>query len=190
MRSTPAQSLRGQHSRETGKVAAIADEGFRSKSARAETGFGFRQFDRIGVETEQAATGCEPRENCFRVTAIAERAIHRDFSGLRGEDRQNFRNHDRSVRTRGSFSGREDLRDGLAIARGVVLFVFLLEAARILAAVARTPSVSRCLIGRTHQMRTRSFGATNSLSPDFTPKAVYQSSIFRAGPLTRYCRGE
>src|SRR5215217_9032653 len=41
-----------------------------------------------------------------------------------------------------------------------------------------------------YQIRTRSVGSTKSFSLGWTSKASYQSSMFRTGPLTRYCRGE
>ena len=47
------------------------------------------------------------------------------------------------MRAGGSFPGRQHLRDGLGVARRIVLLVFLLETARILAAVAGTPLVCR-----------------------------------------------
>ncbi len=51
--------------------------------------------------------------------------------------------HDRPVRPGGSFARREDLRDRVRITFGMVFLVFLLEAARVSAGVARTPAAGR-----------------------------------------------
>src|SRR5262249_10782184 len=49
---------------------------------------------------------------------------------------------------------------------------------------------SQIAIGAGHQIRTRCSGVTNILSVGWTLKASYQTSVFRAGPITRNWRGE
>ena len=44
---------------------------------------------------------------------------------------------------------------------------------------------SQIAIGAPHQIRTRCSGATNILSLDWILNASYQTSLFRAGPITR-----
>ena len=89
------------------------------------------------------SAGLESGENFLRVAAVAERAIHGDFAGLGREHCQNFRDHDRPVRARGRFAGREDFGDGVGVTLRIALLVFLLEPARVFAGIAHAPAMRR-----------------------------------------------
>src|SRR5258707_14483735 len=106
-------------------------ENIRAETERAEAGFGFRKFNRIGVEPEQFSSRLKAFENFLCVSAVAERAVSGNFAGLGLEHSQNFRDHDGPMRAGGSFAGREDFADSFGVTLWVVLLVFLLEAARI-----------------------------------------------------------
>ncbi len=58
-----------------------------------------------------------------------------------GKDFQNLRHHDGPVRAGGCFAGRDNFGDGFPVTLRIVFFVFLLETARMLAAVARSALV-------------------------------------------------
>ena len=77
------------------------------------------------------------RENFLGVSAVAQRAVDGDFARLGRKDFQDLGHHDGPVRAGRRFAGRHDFGDRLPIALRIVLFVLLLEAARVLAAVTR-----------------------------------------------------
>src|ERR1039458_3117562 len=108
---------------------------------RPQTRLRFRQLHRVGVEAEQSAAGQNFRQDFLRVAAVAERAIHRDFAGLRREDGENLRDHDRAMRAHRSFSAGDDFRNGFRIA--AVLLVFVLKPARIFSTITHAAFV-RC----------------------------------------------
>jgi hypothetical protein len=86
------------------------------------------------------------------MAAVAERAIHADFARSRSEDFEDFRQHDRPMRAGGGLAGGEDFLDRVGIAGRIVLLVFLLEPARVLAGVTRAAPVRR---GRAFGRRDR-----------------------------------
>ena len=45
----------GENSRKTSKICPVHGKGVRTKSERAKTGFGFRQFDGIDIEADKSA---------------------------------------------------------------------------------------------------------------------------------------
>ena len=71
------------------------------------------------------------------MAAVAEGAVDGGLAGLKREDGENFLHHDGAVHAGGGLAGGEDLGDIVGVARRVVLLIFLLEAARVLAGVAR-----------------------------------------------------
>jgi hypothetical protein len=71
------------------------------------------------------------REDFPRVTAVTERAIHREFAGSGHQRFQNFRDHDGSMAAGGGFAGSEHFGDGVRVTLRIVLLIFLLEATRI-----------------------------------------------------------
>src|SRR5437762_1983876 len=104
----------------------MRDEIFRTES------FGsLRQLDRINIQTDESSTRQDALQNLARMSAVAERAIHRDLTGLRVEHFENLRDHDRPVRPRRRLAGREHLRNGFGVASRVALFILLLKAARM-----------------------------------------------------------
>ena len=109
------------------------------KTQCAQTCLGFRQFNRVVVEAEQFSARQNFRKNFLRVTAVTERAIHRDVAGFGRERLENFRNHDWPMRARRCFSRRYDFCNRCRIA--AMFFVFFLEAARVFAAVTHAPFV-------------------------------------------------
>ena len=119
-------------------------ESVRPKAEGAEASFGLGELNRIGVEAEEASTGLEAGKEFLRVAAVAERAIDCDIAGLGGECFQDFRDHDGPVHARGRLAGGEDFRDRPGVALRVALLVFLIEAPRVFASVARTAAVGRC----------------------------------------------
>ena len=125
----------GEHLRQPREVAPVGGESFRAETKRAKTTFGLGQLNRIGIEAEQASGGLEAGEDFLRVSAVAERAIHRDLAGTRIQRGENFRDHDRTVHAGGSFTCGENFGDGFAIALWIAFLVFVLEATRIPAAV-------------------------------------------------------
>ena len=77
------------------------------------------------------AAWLQTSQQLLRMAAMPERAIHAHFARPRREDFENLRHHDRAMRSRGRLSGREHFRDCIRVTRGIVLFVFLVEAPRI-----------------------------------------------------------
>ena len=77
------------------------------------------------------------------MSAVAECAVHRHFSGLGRKDCEDFGHYDRAMRAGRGFAGSEDFGDGDGVALGIVFLVFLLKAARMFAGVARAPTVGR-----------------------------------------------
>ena len=82
--------IRRQHLRQPGEIAAVRGENCFAKTQRPQARLGFRQFHRIGVEAEQFSAGQNFGKNFLRVAAVAKRAIHRDFAGLRREHLPEF----------------------------------------------------------------------------------------------------
>ena len=68
---------------------------------RAEPRLGARQFERIDVEADQASAGLDALEDRLRMTAAAERAVHRDLAGYRAQAAHHFADHDRPMRAPG-----------------------------------------------------------------------------------------
>ena len=99
---------------------------------------------------------CNALQDLLRMPAIAERAIRRDLSALRRQRGQHFGDHDRPMRASRRLPGREDFSDGLGVSLRIVLFVFLVEATRVFAAIARTPSMRRGIDG--HNAASRKLG--------------------------------
>ncbi len=71
----------------------------------------------------------------MRVAAVTERSIDRDLAGFWIERGENFSHHDRSMRPRRRFPGCDHFPDRFGITPGLMLFVFILETARIFPAV-------------------------------------------------------
>src|SRR5256885_7694427 len=98
---------------------------------------GFRELDGIGVQTEQVSAGLQTGEDCLGMAAVAERAVHRDVAGLRGQGGEDFCHHDRTMRAGGSLTGCNDFRNGGGITRRIVFLVLLYETSRNLPAISR-----------------------------------------------------
>ena len=114
------------------------------------------------VQSNQASTRLNARQDFPGMSAEAQRAIHRHLAWLGREHLQDFRNHDRAVHPGGRFPGRQYFGDGFRVAGRVVLLVFLVEAARVPPRVTRTPPMGRSRIGR--WLRNIFFG--HSVVPD------------------------
>ncbi len=78
------------------------------------------------------------------MTAVAEGYIRAAFTGLRGQMFEYLGHQNGPMLTGRSLAGGDDLRDGLRVALGVELLVFLFEAPRVCAAVAH-PAAERLL---------------------------------------------
>jgi hypothetical protein len=87
-------------------------------------------------------------KNFLRVSAVAQGAINRDFARLWGKDAQDLRYHDWPMRAGGRLPGGDDFSHGLLMSLRSVFLIFFLEAAGILAAVARATLVWRRSGGR------------------------------------------
>jgi hypothetical protein len=124
-----------------GEVGAMSGENIRAKAEGSEASFGFWEFDRIGVEADEATAGLDARQDFLSMAAITERAIDCDFAELWSEDVENFPDHDGAMGAGGCFAGGEDFGDGFGVTLGIVFFVFFLEAARVLAGVARAAAM-------------------------------------------------
>ena len=126
-------------SRKTGKVRPVHGKGVRTKSERAQTRFGFRQFDGIDIEADKPAARLERWEECDRMAAIAERAIHGEFARLRSKNFHDLANHDRPMRAGRRLAAGDDLGDVAGITLRRMLFVLFRKVSRILSAVPRPP---------------------------------------------------
>ena len=98
-------------------------------------------LDRIDIQADQPSTGCEHRQHFPRVSAKAERAIHRQIARPQREHFENFRHHNRPVAARRRLAGCDHLGHIGGITRGIVLLVFVFKPPRILARVTGTPPV-------------------------------------------------
>ena len=79
MMSAPADSRVGEGLRQTGKITRRAVKTSSPNPRRAQPGFGFRKLDRIGVQSQQPSAGQDAGQKFLRVSAEAQRAIHRDL---------------------------------------------------------------------------------------------------------------
>src|ERR1019366_6376376 len=70
------ESFGRKHLRQTGEVPVPRDEGLRTESGGAQTGFRARQLERIHVEADQASSRLDAFEDRLRVTAAAKRAVN------------------------------------------------------------------------------------------------------------------
>src|SRR5437763_12780263 len=104
-------------------------ENFWSKPKGAQSSLGSGQFEWVGVQTEQAASGLDAREEFLGMAAVSERAINGQFPRLRSKHFQNFCHHHRAMRAGWGFARGEDFGNRFGVALGLVLFVFLLESA-------------------------------------------------------------
>jgi len=112
-----------------------------------------RQFNGINVQSDQPPAGLKSKKNLLRMTAVPERAIHCDLTGLRRKHFQDFRDHDGPMRAGRRFAGRENFRDRFAIPLGIVFLVFVLESARILASVTASSPMRSCGRGIAGRLR-------------------------------------
>jgi len=135
------QFRRGEDLGEAGEIGAVGRERIRAEAEEAETGLGLWQFDGIGIEAKQASARLNVSQQFLRMAAVTESAIDADFARSRSEDFEDFRQHDRPVRTGGRLAASEDFLDRIGIPGGIVLLVFLLEAARVLAGVTRAAAM-------------------------------------------------
>ena len=119
------------------------DEYVGLEAGRAKTHFGARQLKRVDIEPDHAAARPHSIQNGSRMTAPAERAIHRDLAGDRSKAAQDFVPHDGEMHSRRRPAGREDLLHVRGIPLGVELLVSVLKRARALARVASTSRVYR-----------------------------------------------
>src|SRR5205823_1353979 len=88
-------------------------------------GFGFRQFDRIDVETDKPAARLQRREQRDRMAAVAKRAINSQFAWLRSKRVDDFTNHHRPMRTGGRLAACNHFLDvGRIALRRVLLILF------------------------------------------------------------------
>ena len=127
----------GENLRKAREVAAMRLKGFGTETERAQASLGLGQFHWIGIEADQPASGLNPRQDLPRMSAVAERAIHGNLPGRRGQDIQDFRDHDRTVRAGGRFPGGDDFLNRLRVELRIALLVFVLKPARIPARVTR-----------------------------------------------------
>src|SRR5205085_7523502 len=81
-----------------------------------------------------------PRQDGARMTAAAEGAIDGDVTGRRPKAVQHFGHHDRPVHPGGRLARRQDLLDVRGVAPRVEFLVLLVEMARVLALIPRSPS--------------------------------------------------
>ena len=126
-----------QHLREAGEVRAMHGQRFIGEAERPQPRFAFREFDGIDIEPDEPSAGLHGAEQLARMAAVAERAIHDDFAGLRRERFHDLAHHDRAVRAGRRLAAREHPRHVFGVARGIVLLVFFAELPRVPAAVAR-----------------------------------------------------
>ena len=70
------------------------------------------------------------------MATVSKCAIYRYFAGRRLENCKNLVDHDGSMRTGRSLATSEDFLDVGGVALGLVLFVLLIEATRVLAVIA------------------------------------------------------
>ena len=73
------------------------------------------------------------------MSAVAQRAIHGDFTGLRGQHGEDFRNHDGAMAPGWSFASSNHFGYRLRVL--TVLFVFFFKPARIFSPIARAAFV-------------------------------------------------
>ena len=153
------QPLGGQHLRQAREVRVARDEHVGAEAGRAQTRFRARQLERVDIEPDEAAARPHTLQDRSRMTAPAERAIHRDLAGARSKAAQDFVHHDRQMHARRRPAGREDLLHVRGVPLGVQLLVFVVKRARVLARVAPASRVhggtSGGLSGTPYSIRAR-----------------------------------
>ena len=120
---------------QAGKIAAVGGEYFRPETLLTQSGLRFRQFNGIGIEPKQSAARNDFAENVCRMTAVTQRAVHRNFARLRGEDLEDFGHHDGAMHAGRGFAGGHDFSDRVRVTFRVGFLVFFLETARVLAGI-------------------------------------------------------
>lgn len=131
----------GEDLGQAGEVTAVGGEGIRPEAKGAQAGFGFREFEGIGVEAQEVAAGLEAGEEFAGVAAIAERAIDGGCAGSGREEFQNLGDHDRAVRAGGGFARGDDFGDGGGVAGRIVFLKFIREVTRVFARVTRAATM-------------------------------------------------
>ena len=139
----PVQSRLHQRPRQAGEIQAARREHIFPKPQRAQPRQGFGKLHRIGVQSQEPPAGLEARQQFQRVSAVAQRAVHRHLPRLRLQRRENLRHHDRTMRPRRCFARSQDFGDRFRVARGMEFLVFLLEPARVFPGIPRSPFM-RC----------------------------------------------
>ena len=133
----PFGCLGGEEPRQRREIHTSQDDRFGRKTEAAESGLGLGQFDRIGIQAEQPSARLDGGEEGAGMTAVSQRAIDGDIPRPRSEHAQDLGHHDRPVRSGGRLTPGDHLRHVVGVAVGLVLLVFLVEMARILAAITR-----------------------------------------------------
>jgi hypothetical protein len=135
---------------QSGEVHAFHDERRLLAAAGTQPCLGAHDLDGVLIEREQRSAWLHGFQQRTGVAAVAERAIHSAFARLRGEDFHDLLQEDRHMLPGGRFTGRTHLRNGLGVALGVQLLVFVLKTTRILARVTRTAAMRRWSFGFAH----------------------------------------
>jgi len=132
-----------EHLGQAGEVGMDRRENVFAPTGGAQAGDGFGLFDGIDIQADESAARDKTRQQFPRVSAEAERAIHHEFAGVEREHLKNLGHHDRPVGARRRLARGEHLGHVGGVMLRIELLVFLLEAPRILAAIARTAPVGR-----------------------------------------------
>ena len=107
----------------------------------AQSLFGARQFERVNIQGEEVAVGCNPLEDGLGVAAVTEGAVDGEVAGPGTTYFEGFRHHDRDVGPGGGFAGGENFGDGLGVVVRVEFFVFVGELSGVRSGVTRAAAV-------------------------------------------------
>ncbi len=127
----------GVGSVEGGEVGAQEDSAFGAEPVLDDALLSPWELDGIGVEREESALGLDEFEDFKGMASVTKGAIDGGIAGRRVEQIDDLFDHDRAVGSGRGFPTGEDLGQRFGILS--VLFVLLVEAARVFTAVSWTP---------------------------------------------------
>ena len=139
---------------------------------------GLHRLDRIDVGRVKMPLSMELFEHLLRVAAVAEGRIHADLARLDLQHIEDFLDHDRDVHTCRGLPLLDDLLDVVLVLLRVQLLILLVEAPRILPAVALPALVLHRLSAlRSCGVRRYSTGRSCRLCAGVLFRAVHKGGI-------------
>ena len=117
----------GEEFLEASEVHSADEKGVGGEAEGTEAGFGFGEFEGIGIGGDEEAAGLDGGEEFAGVAAVAEGGVDGDVAGLGVEDAEDFGEEDGAMGTCEGFAAVEDFLEIVGVAIGVKFFIFFGE---------------------------------------------------------------